>query len=835
MRAIGLNKRATELRNRLGARPRKRSRTSQEGGSGLIRASRIRATLGPALGAGHDAESPSSEGISADDRREIEDEIDGVSRRNRLSARPEDFVVRPRRKGFLFPLAVNLLAVAATALAILVLSRVFLQRDVDIASMAASLETAEGKLLRELKRDSESRLLEKDRAIADFQSRIRAIDKERSELASNIDDRVRTKEAELRAILKSEVEAERERLAEERISASARESRLRTYEAEKTAALDRLLSEERAAAEAEKSAAEEKYRQLKDDYQKSVSSLGEERKRLQDESRKREAEIRSQAEVEARALEAQGAAARAGLERARAELSSLADQKAKQSAIEERVLGLYESIRSALRERRYEDAATGAEALASYLSDPELAANPSIKPRRDADLFVAETLGTYARAELARSAADANRLLEQASTLASAREDAQAAQTALKAGDAAGAQAKFSEALSKIPEILSAHEYFLERARSEEAARRAKLDEYLAAADRAYRSGDRALMTARYLSALEYLPISETARREIIARLGQPSAASAAAHPPVSTPANPTASPTADPAARAPADRPSVAESARKAADTRAARPVAAEASRRLAAKDWSGAIGEYVRLLSSYPAADQAGEALAGIETASSGLRNSAEAAEAEAAASLKAEMEKTSAAIARADKDAASLASSKAEIEALKKQLAEEQEKTAKAAASVAPAASTAAQAAGAGEIAALKAEVERLSSAAARHEGLVAAYKAYRASEAATDAKAGSAALVEASARLDAFLGSEEAKRSLPGLQESVARYEQAYQRAGQREVLYNALDLLDGAVRARDAASRERYFKDLESRYAGDDAMLDFIKGLRRNLK
>jgi hypothetical protein len=50
-----------------------------------------------------------------------------------------------------------------------------------------------------------------------------------------------------------------------------------------------------------------------------------------------------------------------------------------------------------------------------------------------------------------------------------------------------------------------------------------------------------------------------------------------------------------------------------------------------------------------------------------------------------------------------------------------------------------------------------------------------------------------------------------------------------------VLYNALDLLDGAVRARDAAARERYFQDLESRYAGDAAMLDFIKGLRKNLR
>jgi hypothetical protein len=826
MRESGLNKRATELRERLGARRRNRARTAPAGGSGLARAALIRAQLGV-------GDSP-GEGISADDRRDIAHEIDSISRRNRISARPEDFIVRPARKGFAFPLAVNLLALAATVGAVFLLSQVFRQRDLKLASSASSLETAEGKLLRELKRESESRLLEKDRAIADFQVKIAQIDSERSKLAAGIDDRVKAREAELRILLRAEIEAERERLATERLSAAARDAKLKTYENERTAALDRAIAEDRAKAEAEKAAADEKYRQLKEEYRKSIASLSDERRRLQDESKKREAEIKAQAEASARELEARGAAAMAGLEKARAELSSLEEQKARREAVEERVLGLYDGIRTALRERRFEAAATASEALASYLNDPETAAETSLKARRDADLFVAQTLGTYARGELARAAVDAGKLLEQASVLASAREAAQAAGAALKAGDAELARVKYGEALAKVPEILAAHEYFLDRSGAEEAARRAKLEEYLAAAESAFRSGDRALMIARYSNALEYLPVPESARNDMVARLGQPAPAS---------------------------------DAARKSADTIAARGMASKAERRLAAKDWPNAISDYVQLISAYPAAEQVADALSGIDTARAKMQKASESAEAAAKAALRAEAEKAQAASSEAQAAQADLAAAKGEleaarselsgakaaaesasrssaqaeaglrsdIEALKKRLADEQQKTAAAAQAVAPASSTATQAAQAGRVEELQAEVARLKAVADRHESLVASYQSYRASEAAVEAKGGPEALIDASAKLDAFLGSDEAKGALPGLRDSVARYEQAYQRAGQREVLYNALDVLDGAVKAKDAAARERYFKDLEGRYSGDQAMLDFIAGLRRNLK
>jgi len=45
----------------------------------------------------------------------------------------------------------------------------------------------------------------------------------------------------------------------------------------------------------------------------------------------------------------------------------------------------------------------------------------------------------------------------------------------------------------------------------------------------------------------------------------------------------------------------------------------------------------------------------------------------------------------------------------------------------------------------------------------------------------------------------------------------------------------MDIVENALRQRDEASRDRYFKDLAARYSGDATMLEFITGLRKSIK
>jgi hypothetical protein len=713
MRETGLNRRATEFRTRQGTHSPARSGASSRearAGSGLARAAELRLRFGPV--------EDSSTIISADDRRNIQGEIDEVSRRNRIAARAEDFIVKPRRKGFVFPLAVNLMAIAVTIGAVLALSQLFGRRDLAISESAASMDTAEGKLLSEYRRDSESKLLEKDKAIADFRSRILSLDKERSDLAANIDEKVKAREADLRSGLQSALDAEKKRLADQGLSATALQARLRSYEAERTAAFDKQLADSRKQAAVEKSAAEDRFSQLKDEYQKSIAGLGDERKRIEDEAKKSEESLRLSMDAKNKQLESQSSAARAGLDQARTELASLEAEQSKAKAEEDRVIGLYGTIRVALQDRRYEDAAAGADALASYLKDPSLLPNASIQDRRNADLFVAETLGSYARDELERAAVDSGKLLAQAELLASARDAVAAAQAALKAGNAPLAQAKYREALGKVPEILVAHEYFLDQLQASEAARRATLSDALAAAN-----------------------------RDLDAVRGSNQSTARAAE----------------------------AKSGENAAEL-------------LAVKKELAAAQEAAR-----SASQSAGE-LAAAKKTEEGL---------------------------------------KADIAALNQQLAQTQERTAEAAAAVDPAVDKAAIAAQAGELSKLKDEVGRLSAVAAKQDSLVSSYNSYLASDASAPRSAGPDELIAANARLDSFLGGAEASESLPGLRERVTRLEKAFQEAGQREVLFNALDIVDGAASAKGADARDRYFKDIESRYAADTAMLGFIAGLRKS--
>jgi len=813
-----------------------------EGTTGLLkRASALRSSQ-----AGEDsAELDRRSGITPEDRKEIQARIEELTKGARLTAEPGLFKVKAKSSGLLFPVLVNLAAALLVAGGLFGLSYLFREREAAVAQSDVAVSSAEGKLIRELQRESASKLDEKDKEIADIQLRLASLDKERGALAATIEERVRARELELRAALDAELRRERERLLAEGLSEAVIQERLKKFEAEKTAAFRRELAEFQAKAEAERQAAEANYQKLRDEYQKSIAGLAEERKRIQDESRRREEELRASLEASMAArtqsLQAKSAEAEAGLAAAKAELARVQDEKAKATAAEDRVVGLYGSVRQALRDRRFDEAALQAAALRSYLDDPGVANLPGLQARRSADIFAAETLAAYAKSELDRAGSDAARLLRQAELLQAALDSAAAGERALKDGDGALAERKYREALEKSPEILKAHEYFLARSGAAVAEERARLDTRLLQAEEAYKAGDYPAAAARYQEALAYLPIEESARLKIVSRLAEGGAFEA--------------------------------DKARRAADTKAAREPLAQARRDLAASRFGPALAGYVGLLASFPAADQAPEARRGAETARLGLAKAAEdaakAAEGDSAA-LRAEAERLArelesetrrlseeTRLARAEGASAleSLAAAKdARISELERLLETARAETAAARAAAPGAAAPGAtggqapkgqaapapgsEAALAGlqrDIDALKAENERLAAASARYDAVLASYKDYLGAEDAVLASGGANALVEGRAKLDAFLSGPAASAALPGLRERIARYERAFQEAGQREVLFNAMDIVENALRQRDEASRDRYFKDLEGRYANDATMLEFIKGLRKSVK
>lgn len=757
-------------------------------------------------------------GISSEDRREILARIEEITGKNRISVKKTPFAARSR--GILFPVVVNLAAIALTAGGLWGLSVTFKAKEAEVSQAGAALSSAEGKLIRELKRDSETKLTEKDKEIADMQARIASLDADRNKLRSSFESRMAEKETALRAQLKEELEKERQRLLATGLTEAAVQERLKRFEEERTAAFRREIAEFQKKIDQEKAAADANYAKLRDEYAGNMARVNDERKRILDDARKREDELRSSMDAKTKALEKETAQATEEREKARAELARAEETRKTEQAAEERIVGLYLSVRAAIQERRFDEAATRAAALKSYLTDPAVAAVASVQRRRQADSFAAEALAFMARTELERASLDTSLLLRQAELVSAARGAAAAARTALKAGNLALVESSYNDTLKTIPEILEAHDYFTRRAQEADARRRDKAAKASADAAAAMDRGDYEAAGISYREAATQLFLDEAAAKTLsegIARL-------------------------------------SVADYSRSRsnADTKAAQGPLAKAFTDLHAEKWAAALTGFSAVLSQYPSARQTPEAVKGIEEAFASL---AKTAENKAIENLKriTELEKQTVRLAKELQDekaasAAELARIGAENEAKiaeLQRLLEAARKESENAAIAARAAEEeksrlakeAAEASGdpVAQLAKLREENAKLAAAAARYDSLVASYASYRQAEDESRAKGGEGSLVEARSRFDAFLDDGETRRSFPDLRERISRYEKEYASAGQTESLYNAMSVAENALALRDPEARNRYFADLSQRYRDDPNMSAYVETLRRGLR
>jgi hypothetical protein len=756
--------------------------------------------------------SEEDDGITAEERRAIIADIDQVASRTRIAGSAARSSPKPAKRGFVFPLVVNVLAIGFTAACLLALALAFRQRDQVTAELSSAVTTAEGKLIREIKRDSDSKLQEKDKAIAEIQRRLSSIDRQRGELAASIGQKISEREAELRAALKAELDAERAKLAGKGYSEADIQDRIKKLEAQKTAEFNRRLDEYRRSVEAERAAEEARLAQVRSEYQRDISGLNEERKRILDEAKRSEDRLRASLDARARELEGQGAAARESLARAQAELGRLTEQRAKSAAAEERIVGLYGAIRAALRERRFDSALASVSALDSFMADPSVASDPSLKARREADLFISEALGSLARIELERSSADVTRLLGQAELLASVRESSAAGARALRAGDAAAAAERYRAALAAVPEILAAHDYFMSAAREADAAEAARLKAALEDAERAWRAGSFAECSRRYAEALSALPIDEAQRAAMLARLARPDPASVAA--------------------------------AAKASDSAAARDAYASASRNLAAGKWPESIALFAGLVGAYPAAEQVPAALEGIGTARAGMESdyaARAAAYEKSIAELRAEagaaatgLQSESATLGAAEKAQAEaerqLKAAQSEIARLQRQLEAAAAASAEAAArsgAVPPEAAAAAQAASADSLA--------LAELRGRAKALQDEYASFLGAERAAAGAGGDFAVEEGRARLAAFLGGKEVAALFPELAGIVDARLGAYRQQLSLETLRTAADIAIQAASARTAKDKDAVLDVNAKHYSTDRTISDFIGVLRDLLK
>jgi len=790
-------------------------------------------------------------GISKEDQKEILEEIEKVSRESRISVTPETMAIKAMKKGFLFPLLVNILFVLLLAGGGFTLYTLFQRGETVLMEEGGAIASAEGKLIEELKRESEAALQAKNREINQIQSRLQDIDKQRQELQSGMDEKVAAREAELRSALEAELAAERERLRQQGVSETDITSRLQTLESEKTASFQMELETFRQQAEAERRRQEENLRALQQEYQQDLAQAEADRQRVRQEAEAREAELRTQLEAQTEQLE------QATLE-AKAELNKLAAQQEKQTLAAGQLTGFYSRVKEDLQEGDYDGALEDLQAIREYLDDPSVATLPNILQRREIELFVVDSISSLVEGEMQKTEADTTSLIASADLLNTMKNRVVEGDTLFRQGNIPGAEAKYREALSLIPEIDKAHAYFLARGDDAEQARRQTLRNFLGQAETAFGRGDYNTALDSYTKALAYLPEDAATVEKMIGQVRR-------------------------------AGYELGITQLRRQDSSNAAGPLAA-AEVLYNQEEYNDAILGYIELIGRYPNSTQVSSAVEGIRKSVQALEEQAQTRGAltsggEALAALQSDIAGLEASLEEKDREVrdlrARLDAQSGDSTALERSIEDKNREIAALKEEIERARSTAGASASEleervnnltdeleskvaltenlqtekrameEEIASLNSQIEqmeaeqaamlgnleeemqkkidRLENVERRYNKLVDNYKEYARQEDALVAAQGERGLVQSKLYLNTFLSASE--ESFPGLWDRIKRYDEAFEKAGRASAAQDLSDILfELAVRDR-PESRDLFLESEKTRYRDVPEMVDLIDDLR----
>jgi hypothetical protein len=518
-------------------------------------------------------------GITQEEQKEIRAEIEKVATGSRIAVDPGMFIVKAAKRGVLFPVLVNVLSLAVLAIGLVVLYVLFQSQETQISrGEDTGTITTEGKLLEEVKKESEAKLQEKNQQINDIQGKLAQIDKQRQDLQSTMDAQVQQKEADLRAAMAAELDAEKARLQKQGLSDQDIQKKLADLETQKNTAFQKDLDAFKAQADAERKRSEAALRDLQARYSSDLATANTERQQVLADSRQREADLQAQLAAQSKEAQAQQA-------QTQQQLAALSSQKTQEDLVSQQLVGLYSVAQTDIAARDYAHALTSLQAIGAYVNSLDLVALPGMAKRRPVDLFIVDSLTSLVQGEIDKAKTDTSSLVEAANRLADIRTRVADADTQVKAGRLAEAEKQYAQALAVLPEISRSYAFFKARAADAETARQAVLDAALQRAETAYGAGRYADMLSAYRDALGYLP-------ETSGRLD-------------ATLANIAASGTAQ--GSVPAGQKA------QAAQTSAAGPLLAQADARLAQGSYADAVASYLQLLQDYPLSAQAPQAVQG------------------------------------------------------------------------------------------------------------------------------------------------------------------------------------------------------------------------------
>ncbi|MCL2381080.1 MAG: hypothetical protein FWC64_05740 [Treponema sp.] len=343
----------------------------------------------------------SSSGISLEEQQEILDGINAMTGTNRLVS--EATVIKAKRRGFLFPVLVNVAAVVLLAAGFVLLSHFHVQEEQGIREGSVALGVTERALIHEIRQETSRLIREKEDEINSILQMLFAADSEYRLLQDSLEVLTESQQARAAALL-----------------------------------------------------------QMQEDYRHTLSGLHEERARILEDSRLREAVFRAQAEDRARELTA-----------AMEELQQLSAEHERVARAESQMSVYFASANSFINEGRLDEASAVLGTMREFLAAPSLQGIRAMETRRQTHLAAIGAL-EMAVAEALRLTDDAlvHALTEMQTRYAALEQQLEAQEQVIAAAGASGTEqtriiAEHASAISELQVANASRDQVISQRESE--------------------------------------------------------------------------------------------------------------------------------------------------------------------------------------------------------------------------------------------------------------------------------------------------------------------------------------------------------------------------------
>jgi len=438
--------------------------------------------------------------ISPEEREKILAQIEQVVSRNRMKITPETFHFKPRRRGSMLPLLVNLAALVVLAAGVFVAVLLSRRSEQTITAAPVTLLSAEGKMVAALKEQAREQLEGKDKEIAAIRERLAGMDQERARIKQDADAAVARREQELQDSLNQSLAAQRAKLAASGLSEEAVTRRMSDFEARSRAQADAQLAAFRTQADADRAEKERTIEKLQAEFKQSLAAAQADRTRAQEEAARRQSELEAGSRQKQLALEQDKAAALA-------ELEKLRQQQSQEQLVLDQFLVYYQKARDQIQAGQPAAARKVLADFRAYLDDPQLTALPGIVRRRPVELFLIDSLDQLIKAQAspARDAQDVQALVASANLISSVSALVDQGDAQFRVQGYAKARELYLSALAQIPPTQAGYARLTEIEKIFADQKKKEVAGLMAGGNAAYRAGNYDGAVQSYGKALEML------------------------------------------------------------------------------------------------------------------------------------------------------------------------------------------------------------------------------------------------------------------------------------------------------------------------------------------